>query len=100
MPREIDCPDCENVGILLDGDICTYCQGTGKITVYTEEELQEKLGYVEGLCTPEELEKAIKQEKEECVLVCLDVATMFTENTDNHTVALSCADAIRARSKE
>ena len=45
--------------------------------------------------TESELQEAIKQEKEECALVCLDVATMFTENTDNHTVALSCANAIR-----
>ncbi len=27
MSREIDCPVCENTGVLLDGDICGHCKG-------------------------------------------------------------------------
>lgn len=28
-----DCPECENVGILLDGDDCGKCNGTGRIVI-------------------------------------------------------------------
>jgi len=60
MPREIDCPDCDGDGYTAEHDpcdphvdgICTNCpiqvqcepcEGTGKIKVYTEEELQEAI---------------------------------------------------------
>ena len=96
MPREIDCPGCViKYGRLLHR--CRTCNCTGKIKVYTEQELQEKLGYVEGLFTPEELQEAIKQEREECALIC-DNYIMPSQFTTIGDVLEYCAEAIRARS--
>ena len=57
---------------------------TGKL--YTEAEMQEKLGYVEGLYTPEELDKAVKAEREKWITYILKVKP----NED-------CAKEIRSR---
>ena len=84
---EIDCPDCGGKILTKHKGMSHYVYNKcinsnckdGKIKVYTEKELQE----------------AIKQERENNISACLEVATKFTENTDNHTVALSCAEAIR-----
>lgn len=89
MPREIDCPDCggscrSDIGmesVYASKYPCQNCKD-GKITVYTEEELQE----------------AIKQNNEECASIC-------ENERDKNTgyVFLSaerCAEAIRLRSNE
>ena len=46
MPREIDCPDCAKETSFIKWsmkDTCKLCNGTLKVTVYTEEELQEAI---------------------------------------------------------
>lgn len=93
MPREIDCPDCGgkyrkvrkttdlDTDILYGTKVIEYCKSCkgGKITVYTEEEVQE----------------LIKQEREECALICENhegviVSAYYTQALDD------CAEAIRA----
>ena len=98
MPREIDCPDCDGKGEYYqyhpdcyqcpvyqdcekpDGEFCYIpstcdsCQGTGKITVYTEEEFQE----------------AIKAEREECL-------QDFVKKLSTGYTIKECVEAIRAK---
>ena len=86
MPREIDCPVCENTGVLLDGDICGHCKGTGLLKLYTEEELQE----------------AIDRTKEGCALICEDKThfSIQSDYSEGYTQASEdCAEAIRAKGK-
>lgn len=82
MPIKIDCPNCKGLGEIFRiigqtpetmdyiSEIHEECNGTGKITVYTQEEVDQKIGYVEGLHTPEELNKAIQDTKEACAKIC------------------------------
>ena len=79
MSREIDCPVCENTGVLLDGDTCGHCKGTGLIKLYTEEELQE----------------AIDRTKEGCALICED---QVEDENDMISLNYKCAEAIRDKS--
>ncbi len=53
--------------------------------------------YNAGVYTYEELQKAIKAEREKCALICLEFATNFTENTIEHNIAIKILEAIRAR---
>ena len=92
MPREIDCPDCEGKGEIITADRSTYppsedfmkcfnpnCNN-GKITVYTGEELQ----------------KAIKAEREECALICEEL--LLYAGVKGETKALKeAAKQIRAK---
>lgn len=100
MSIKIDCPDCDGSGAIPtmpDGEpeMCRQCEATGKITVYTQEELDEKIGYVEGLYTPEELQKAVMQEREACIWICDQI-----EKVSESVFVAQCIEAIRARSKE
>jgi len=91
---EIDCPECKGKGEIVIADRsyyppeegfhnCKNCNGTGKIIVYTEEEFQDKIllsvaknsltfnevikllkEKLNTLHTEEELQEAVKQEKE------------------------------------
>ena len=70
MPKEINCPDCDGRGWFypinnVGGSckvLCAICKD-GKITVYTKEELQE----------------AIKREREECALICEELEGRFED---------------------
>jgi hypothetical protein len=117
----IDCPECGGRGYTAEHDPCdphingecincpiqvqcVHCKD-GKITVYTEKELQEKIGYVEGLYTPEELEKAVREEREACISDCIDIKVKYglskrRDFRDYDMVADECAEAIRARSEK
>jgi len=79
MPREIDCPVCENTGVLLDGDTCGHCKGTGLIKLYTEEELQE----------------AIDRTKEECALIVENQQKQINGAGDEIYYLGKCIEAIR-----
>ena len=65
--------------------------------LYTEEELQEKLGYVEGLYTPEEFEKAVKKEREKCALICDRV---HNQDTSGSMLAYWCGSKIRTMGED
>lgn len=105
MPREIDCPDCGGMKCFyLDGMCkpvkCLNCK-EGKITVYTEAEMQEKLGYVEGLYTPEELNKAVQEEREAIIELGTELIrkNFITITPSQVEILTTFAEAIRARSK-
>ena len=108
MPKEIDCPDCGGDGFTAEhasdcNGSCDYCpvqvqceicECTGKIKVYTEKEVQ----------------KLIRQKKEECALICEKVGYTTIEhvtarmdkneaiklkNSKKMWLSTQCAEAIR-----
>jgi len=123
---EIDCPECKGKGETVIADRsyyppeegfhnCKNCNGTGKITVYTEEELQERIeiaiakndiSYMETfklfqnklstLYTEKELQEAVKDQKEKDVLICEKIFSKW-ENYSQLPVLKECAKAIRNR---
>ena len=79
MPREIDCSKCGGMGYWdIKGNRTRKCPNCkdGKIKVYIELEVQE----------------LIKQEREECALICDNLSFDDLDYTP-----LECAEAIRQR---
>ena len=84
--REVTTQDTD---ILYGNKVIEYCKTChlGKITVYTKLELNE----------------AVKQEREECALICDRVADKYLDSARGHDSwdsANECGEAIRQRGKE
>ena len=71
-------------------------------SIMLDDENGEYVKYSEAKGIIHELQEALKQEREECALVCDAISYKWSEDIDGDDCILpeDCAEAIRARSKE
>jgi RecJ-like exonuclease len=79
MPKEIDCPKCNGLGGNMYKSVaCKHCEGTGKITLYTDSDLQQ----------------VREEERERCAQEC-DRQGSEKEYAIGEAACSLCAEAIR-----
>lgn len=112
---KIDCPECGGSGYIAEypeynieiDDVpkCPDCKD-GKITVYTQAELDEEIGeYANTKLYQSGYQSGVKAEREACANECVDIQIEygFSESRDYENIAQGareCAEAIRNRNKE
>lgn len=117
MSIEIDCPDCGGPYGPKHISGVAYCGNcdVGKITVYTEDELQEEIKeacaeYANTKLYQEGYRSGVKEEREACAVSCdkidADNVKDYKQTNGHHYYrgksqgAVNCAEAIRARGNE